>query len=280
MPDITCDFFAILKDNSIRKIDLLQGITEDIRNVFISNGLELLNHQTEEIELNGEYKVDDNEILFVEMSLPSYLLEATLNPIGTNVLNLGIDDIRAIYWVEDGVYYFQNFDRRKLLQNRSVIFWSGNSYNKLTEHALIVENVVHAIHRDGKFYFKSYVNANKIFSLIDFFQEATNEQIVEFSTNDKLQIDVDWLKNNANTLLRKQITLIQNSKILETIKPKKIVTSAKKFNLLIDFQDGKLVMPNDLKKCKDILSFINEQYFIGIITGNKYRTNSKRSAEK
>ena len=197
-----------------------------------------------------------------------------------SILNLGIDDIRAIYWVEDGVYYFQNFDRRKLLQNRSVIFWSGNSNNKLTEHALIVENVVHAIYRNGKFYFKSYVNANKIFSLIDFFQEATNEQIVEFSTNDKLQMDVDWLKNNANTLLRKQITLIQNSKILETVKPKKIVASARKFNLSIDFQDGKLVMPNDLKKCKDILSFINEQYFIGIITGNKYRTNSKRSAEK
>jgi|SRR5665647_1082344 len=61
--------------------------------------------------------------------------------------------------------------------------------------------------------------------------------------------------------------------------PRKIVNAAKKFKLTITLENGKLKLPNDKKQCKDILTFLNEQYYIGLITGNKYRTNSKRSAE-
>lgn len=66
--------------------------------------------------------------------------------------------------------------------------------------------------------------------------------------------------------------------MMEKAKPKSIKTSAKKFNLNIELQDGKVLLPNDKKVCKDILTFLNEQYYIGLITGNKYRTNSKRNA--
>lgn len=278
MPNPTCNFFAILKDDTIRKIDLLQTITADIRNVFINIGNSILNDDVEEILFDGNFNIQDEEILYVVMELPANVIEASTNPIGLQVLNLVVDDMKTLFWVENDVYYFQNFDKRKLLQNKNVIFWDNNTFDKLTSNALIVDNIVNAIHKNNKFYFKSYANANKIFSLITFFEEASNEVIDEFANNDKLTVDADWLKENGNTIIKKQITLIQKSNVLTNANPKKIKSSANKFNLKIELVDGKLVLPNDKKQCKDILSFLNEQYYIGLITGKKFRTNSKREA--
>lgn len=278
MPNSTCNFFAILKDDSIRKVDLLQNITTDIRNVFVNIGNSILNDDVEEILFDGNFNIEDDEILFVNMELPANVIEASSNPIGFQELNLSVDDIKTLFWVENDVYYFQNFDKRKLLQNKNVIFWDKTTFAKLTNDALIVDNIVNAIYKNDKFYFKSYVNANKIFSLSAFFEEASNEIIDEFAENESLTVDANWLKINGNTIIKKQITLIQKSNVLSNANTKKIKISATKFNLKIELVDGKLVLPNDKKQCKNILCFLNEQYYVGLISGKKFRTNSKREA--
>lgn len=278
MANETCNFFAILKNDTVRKIDLLQTITSDIREVFVNIGNSILNDDMEEILFDGNFNIQDEEILYVELELPANVIEASTNPIGIDVLNLVTDDIKVLFWVEKNIYYFQNFDKRKLLQNKNVIYWDRNTFNKLTNNALIVDNTINAIHKNNKFYFKSYPNANKIFSLLSYFEEATDEVIEQFSTNNTISADATWLKNNGNTIIKKQITLIQKSNILTTANPKKVKASANKFNLKIELVDGKLVLPNDKKQCKEILYFLNEQYYIGLITGNKYKTNSKRTA--
>jgi len=278
MPNPTCNFFAILKDDSIRKIDLLQNITLDIRNVFVNIGNSMLSGDVEEILFDGNFNIQDEEILYVEMELPLNVIEASTNSIGLHELNLAVDDIKTLFWVENEVFYFQNFDKRKLLQNKNVIYWDRTTFVKLTNDALIVDNIINAIYKDDKFYFKSYANANKIFNLLIFFQEASNEVIDEFADNDCLTIDANWLKKNGNTIIKKQITLIQKSNVLSNANPKKIKNSANKFNLKIELVNGKLVLPNNKKQCKDILSFLNEQYYVGVITGKNFRTNSKRDA--
>ncbi|MBK1896055.1 hypothetical protein [Chryseobacterium paridis] len=274
-----CNFFALLKDNSVRKINLLQSITNDIKKTFIDYSFYLKNDDTEEILFDGNFNIEGDEVLYVELLLPNELVEANTNAIGLEILDLSVDDIKALIWIENETYYFQNFDKRKLLHNKKVIYWSNNTYNKLSNEALIVENVVNAIYKNGKFYFKSYANANKIIPLNDFFEEASNETIEEFADNEILNIDVNWLKENSNSVIRKQITLIQKSNVLATATTRKIKSSANKFNLSIDIEDGKLKLPNDKKICKDILCFLNEQYYIGLISGKKFRTNSKRDLQ-
>lgn len=273
------NFFAILSDGSVRKILLTQALTPIIRNVFINFGVFILNDDTEEIEFTGNYKIDDEEILYIIMNLPDSLNDVATNSIGIPNLNLDNDIIKALFWFENDTYYFQNFDSRKLLNNKNVLFYSNNTYSKLENDAFVVDNIVNAIYKNGKFYFRSYANANKVFPLIDYFEEATNDEIIAFSENDKISINQEWLIDNSNTLIRKHITLLQKSDILKTANTKKIKTSANKFKLKIELDAlGKIIFPTDKKSCKDILTFLNEQYYIGLITGNKYRTNSKRIA--
>ncbi|MNY18911.1 hypothetical protein D3C86_1523200 [compost metagenome] len=216
-------------------------------------------------------------MLFVQFTLPDDVRESIVNPIGIEQLNLEQDQIKTLFWYEDSVYYFQNFDRRKLLKNKNVLFYERNMFDQLKQDAFILENTVTAMYRDDKFFFKSYANANKIFSLLEFFEEATNEVLEEFASEKKIVIDKEWLLDNSNSLIRKHIALIQNSKILAAANPKKIQTSAKKFNLKIELEDGKIKFPSDAKVCKSILFYLNEHYYFGIITGNKYRTNSKKT---
>lgn len=273
-----CNFFALLKDETVRKIDLLQAITNNIKSCFIDNSTKLMDSETEEILFDGNFNIDGNEVLYVEFPLSDTLLEANTNSIGLNTLDISTDEIKSLFWIENNIYYFQNFDKRKLLQNKNVLFWNNSTYDKLSNDALIVENTVNAIYKNGKFYFKSYTNANKIISLIDFFEEASNETIEDFANQELLNVNVDWLKENSNSMIRKQITLIQKSNILATATVKKLKSSAKKFNLQIEIADGKLNIPNDKKQCKDVLCFLNEQFYIGLISGKKFRTNSKREA--
>ena len=100
MPNTTCNFFAILKDDTVRKIDLLQTITTDIRNVFVNIGNSILNDDVEEILFDGNFNIQDEEILYVELHLPDNVIEANTNPIGLQVLNLVTDDIKTLFWVE------------------------------------------------------------------------------------------------------------------------------------------------------------------------------------
>ena len=76
-----------------------------------------------------------------------------------------------------------------------------------------------------------------------------------------------------NAVSEKNDVQIQKSNILEKANTKRITTDAKKFSLSISLKDGKLCLPNNKKECKDILMFLNEQYYFGIITKTKYRTN-------
>lgn len=282
MPSTTdtniCNFFALLKDNTVKKINLFQTITSDIRNVFLDGAIKLLNDDMDEILFDGNFSVQENEILYVEMEIPQNIKESIENPIGTENLILERDDVKAIFWVENDIYYFQNFDRRKILNNKNILFYSSNTYKKLTNDALIVEDYVNAIYQDGKLFFHSYHNAHKIFSLSAFYEEASNEVIEEFVQSEYLLADVTWLKEQSNNTIRKQITLIQKSNVLQNADTKKIKKEAKKFNLEIILIDGKLSIPSDKKLCKNILSFLNEQYYIGLISGKKFRTNSKREA--
>src|SRR5689334_6106945 len=103
MPD---NFFAMLDDGSIRRIPLAQSIENGIRNVFVSFGPALLAGR-EQTKFDGNYKIDDDEIMYVQFKLPSSFDEVSNNPIGIASLNLANDEIKSLFWYEDGVYYFQ-----------------------------------------------------------------------------------------------------------------------------------------------------------------------------
>ena len=81
MPNTTCNFFAILKDDTVRKIDLLQTITADIRNVFVNIGNSILNDDVEEILFDEKKINNDSKIRSIHYKLFSYSSEPELQDV-------------------------------------------------------------------------------------------------------------------------------------------------------------------------------------------------------
>lgn len=272
-----CNFFAILTNDEVRKIDLTQNIIPQIRTLFVEGG-EAMFDDVEEIEFTGNYKIDKNEILYVELELPQNIQQAVHNPIGVHNLNPTVDDVRALFWFEDNTYYFQTFDKRKLLRNKSIIFLDNQTYNLLDNDGLIIDNAVHAVYKGDKYYFLSYANANKIFSLADFYKEATDEEIRAFGGGDKVSLDEEWFLDNTNSAIRKQITLLQKSNVLDAANTRHIRRDAREYGITVTLDGDKICFPNNKKECKDLLLYLNEQYWKGAISGTKFKTTSKRPA--
>jgi hypothetical protein len=277
MPD---NFFAISEDGDFRQISALPPVEQFVRGVFVPIGDAMIQGK-ETVLFDGNYHIEADQILYVDMDISEAFDDIINNPAGIPVLNLNNENIKTLFWYENDTFYFQNFDHRKMLNNKGVLIYSNQTYTRLTDNAFVIDNIIHAVHKDERLYFKSYSNANKIFSLAEYYQEATNADIVTFGQNDNVAIeDTQWLQDNANTVLRKHITLLQKSGTLDGMNTTKVKRGANKFKIKIDLDThGKIIFPSDTKACRKILWYLNEQYYAGPITGNHYETNSKRPAE-
>lgn len=271
------NFFAYLHDGTVRRISLVQAIEPTIRNVFMNHGPNLI-EEKEQIEFDGNYKIDEDEVLYVSMALPDAFNDVPGNPIQIPLLDIQVDSIKALFWYEENAYYFQNFDERKMLRHRNVLFFSNQTFDKLSSNAFIVENRVSAVYKEGQFYFQSYANAHKIFSLADYYEAATNQELIEFGQHGSISIsDPEWFLQ-SNSVIRKQVGLLQRSAVLDNADTSKIKRRARKFNLQVELDDnGKILFPRDQKHCKELLHFLNENYYEGLISKRPYRTNSKRT---
>lgn len=273
------NFFALLDGDELRKIQLQPGLDKDIGNIFSAKGQDLLVRKR--VEFDGNQHLEDDETLFVTMKLPDCLKDIKSNSTGITVLDISKDKkIKTLIWYDDekDEYYFQNFDSRKMLRHKYVIYQEADIFNSLKSDAFIVDNAVNAVFKDGQFCFTSYANANRIFSLAEFFKEATDDDIQALSNHTNIEIpDLPWFIENANTVLRKHSTILAKSGTLDGMNTTKVKTSAKKFKLEIELNaQGKITFPKDKSACRELLLFLNEQYYEGIITGAHYKAPSKR----
>lgn len=276
------NFFSILQDNSVRRVGLVKPLIAQIQNLFLTKGKELLAPE-DLVEFNGNYRVHegDNELLFVTMPLPEQIAEAKTNAMGIPALDITKDQIKALFWYENDAWYFQNFDARRLLRRKRILVLSKGTFDELKEDAFVIEDMVNAVYKDGKYFFPSYTNANKIFSLSNIYHEATKPELISFASNDKVSIDQNWIVDKANSVIKRNISLLLDSKILDTADTTKVKADALAYEVDISLdQEGKIMFPKNLKKCKDILTFLNEQFYTGPITGKQFRTNNKREVKK
>lgn len=275
------NFYAILQDNTVRRVGLIQRLIPDIRDLFLEKGAKLLALE-DLVEFDGNYRVHegDDELLFVSMDLPAAVAEAKTNAMGIVSVDITNDQIKALFWYEDDCWYFQNFDSRRLLKRKKILFLSKGTFDELKDDAFVVEEMVNAIYKDGKYLFQSYINANKIFSLSSVYHEATKPELISFAANNKVSIDEYWLLTKANSVIKRNISLLLDSKVLDNADTSKVKADALVYDIDITLNEaGKIVFSKNLKKCKEVLTFLNEQFYTGPITGKQFQTNNKREVK-
>lgn len=274
--------FFLLTDGSIRKVLLTNEAVQDIVALWEQSYPKFISDEITEVAFNGSYKPDKEEVLYVTMALPDSFVDIPNNTNNYNEVVIPEDNIKTVCLYHDGSYYFQNFMNNYIVKASNIpLVWSNNTFKKFDEQkAFTIEENVTAIYHDGKFYFRSYASARQIFDLSAFYTEATNADIDSvFGADVFAGTDCEWMKENSDSVMRKQIKSIEDSGILAKLKvtTKTFKSWAKKAGIPdAVYNTGSLVFPKNKKECKVILSFLNDDIFEGHFTKSIYLSNSKR----
>ena len=277
-------FYALMPDNTVKLINLDDGIVDDIKSIFLKGAKQLEPVDSKGTKFTGDYVARAGEdVFYVEFTLPDNFKNIPNNQADISVFDIGKDDSpKCIFYYDDEKYYFQVFNKKNMLQRKTILrlIEAENKFAKINESAFIVDDKVHAIYKSGRLYFNNYTLANQIFSLKEFLLEATDSEISDFAKSSTINVDVNKLKNISNIKTRRLIKQLTNSQNIDgfvSMKNSKRVVILKRSDVKVTVNNGKIELPtSNVAELNRALEFLNEDIFIGQITKERYLTNSKK----
>ncbi|GAA3720426.1 hypothetical protein GCM10022421_30900 [Oceanisphaera sediminis] len=287
------NLFALTSDPAKRivKFDLSSAVQDDLT-TYLQQQEAAFDLSVDQIPFDGKYKPDDGEVLFIDnYDDIDNLSNAITNPLSVEVVEPTesfFGDIKALFTgYSDGngdvKVLLQNFDRRRIISmNGLSIFHSANVYKKIEGIGLTVDSKLTAILEDGKLRFHSFFMARQMFDLSEYYKEATNDDITIFSSSDAVQVsDVDNLIEISDSWVRRKISLIQQSDILELVPINVMKAVASEFNIpfvTVDVNGDEVIkIPSNKSDLKVLLRFLDEDYYKSPLSNTSFVTNSKRA---
>lgn len=287
------NLFALLDDEEtpIRRIPLTNQFQQELGTFFSKQQQDFIaDKQT--IAFTGSYNVDLGEIFQIEdYPLPDVISNSLRNPLNNPVLNLNTEThrIKALFtgnWTDqEQKVSFQVFDTSKLLSKGWTLIGSGDTYKKLEEPGLVLQEKLTAHYSEGSLLFVSYHNTKRFLDLSEYYAAATDTDLDTFAENELFEFeDQDTFKGNADSIIRKKIALLQRNNVLDNLSVNDIEIVANDLNqhvaeehkINVAINNGKLVIPKDKKQLKELIRFLDEDYVTAPLTKRRCLTNSKQ----
>lgn len=285
--------FAYTRDpgNRIVRFALSQEV-QDPMTAFLEQQIGAFDVECEEVSFDGKYKPDDGEMLVIdEFDDLDDLCSVVASPLDVPIADpatTAFDQIKALFFGKQGTdntwtVYIQNFDRRRVISSAGFsIFHANDVYKKIEGTGLTLDNKIAARLRGSKLSFYSFFHVRQVFDMSSYYQEATDNDIKQFSSLAQLHVDsVDELMVASDSWVRRKVWLVMESGILEKVPPNDIKAIAAEFNISIDYVDHdgqeKIKLPTEKKSLKTLLRFLDEDYYKSPLSKTNFLTNSKRA---
>lgn len=292
----TLNLFALTSIPGMRVLrmpltpDVQAGVTE----LFRGQEHEFLQGIEEEIKFDGMYRPEESELLYIaNFDDVDGIKSAILRPQGCQefVLKSGsLESIKAVFsgYVKNGTIriLLQGFDRRRIINaNGFSLVHSGNAFSRFDGGGFTLDNKLTAVIEDDKLKFASYHYLRQIFDMSAYCKEATDQDLKVFTQNPALQFtDAQVFIDAADAWVRRKVILIQQSGILDYCSASKIVATAKfcdlHLQLLGALGQERIVMPLDRQELKQVLRFLDEDYFQSPQSTMKYMAKARRVMDK
>lgn len=281
------NLFAITEINNeeaICRIPLSQAVQTEINNQFSQLAIGFFNEK-EIIPFDGNYNPGNDELFEItDFPISQEIIDTATNNLNYDVLDVQNMEgkIKAVFatHVENGriQIYFQVFDTRKIIANRGIPLFNNNgTYSRFENKGIVILNKLTLVYRGGNIYFNSYFNARRVVPLSDYYIEATNVDVDQFSAGNILNFeDQIGFSEDLNSNLRKKIKSIQQRGVLENLTIQDLQNQANQFGINFDYDNGQVSVTRDKNYVKRLIKFLDEDYFITPLTNRRCVTNSKR----
>lgn len=202
--------------------------------------------------------------------------------------NVGLDNIAALFMAPDypanpKKIAIQSFSKRQILSASKYLWLQSNLFSMSDLLGFNLDDKLVAIVDDKEIKFRNFTNLRSMFDMNGYFALATDNDLTDFTNQTAFDIPQGFTFNTiADNVIRKKVALINKSGILNSVPVASIVAAASNlsFTLMTSGSGSalKIVMPTNKKEIKELLDFLDEDYFKSELTQTRFRSNSKRKA--
>jgi len=271
-----------------KRVHLDRTVQEAVQAVFSDQEECFRNGITEEVDFDGSWKPDENEILVMDIPQNAQIFVDTINAnaVAIPVLDTAAFDkenIKALFTgdVDNGAtkVLIQLFSARQLLSRRFSLIQQGNAFRRMTDQAFALDNSLTCIAEDGKLKFKHFQKMRSIVNLSDAYKEATDQEVQSFSSHASFEVaDPAAFLASTDQVSRKLIHKINRSRTLDNYTVPDIETAANAVGVGVTVNAGRIVMPTERAEVKKLLRFLDDGVYEAPLSNLRYITNSKRLA--
>lgn len=282
-------FFAFCRVDDatmVRRIPLRVGVQAELEQLFDNQEQAFLQGRDEEVEFNGDWKPDDNQLLVIEDEELIAPFAQTLEdgPAAYDQLDISDYDevgIKAIFTRSAAVrgrILLQRFRTSQYLQKSGItLVFSNEQFGKLSDNGFALDARLTAVIEGVEIKFHSFHNLRSILTVQHHFQQATDEEVQTFAAHPIFHVENAVRFDAAmDERSRKLVRGIARSGILNDHDAASIREKANSVGLVIDEHEGCLVLPAEKRRLKTILSFLEESVYKGVFSEETFETNSKR----
>jgi len=147
-------FFAICRiadENVVKRIPIRTAVQDELERLFDAQEQTFLAGRDEEVDFDGDWKPDTNQLLIIHDGDLASTLTNTLNngPAAYDQLDItdyaeaGIKGIFTHSTVQQGRILLQRFQTSQYLQRSGLtLVFSNNQFGKLSEHGFALDRVI------------------------------------------------------------------------------------------------------------------------------------------
>lgn len=284
MPDI----FALTADRDFRRLEMRRDLQEQVGEMFQRGASGLWGPDLAAVPFERiAYRPDEMEVWRIpDFELPEHLMAAVHEPTECPPLPRNeYDGLRAIVcsFPDEELLLYQVIDRRKIISAEGfTLLLNDGVLRHVTEPGLQLSEVVHVGLRGRELRFKSDHWARRVVEVADHVLAATEEEVDAWVGRHDLEFegDIAQYREDMSEWERKRIGVIQDSGILEQVGPAAVRERAVGYGLEIriegDGEAARLIIPSNKTERRELLWFLQEQYYQGVLTGTRYLSNSSR----
>ena len=178
----------------------------------------------------------------------------------------------------------QKFSKAQILLRKSFnLFLDGDTFKEPREQfSIAASEDVDCLFTGNGLLFTNYSAANKVFDLSEYYREATEEEIQTFKSNEMFIVPDEevFMKNVRGITIRKKIARILDMGTLSVCPINELQEKSTAVGVQLQIDNDKIVLPTKKSDLKNLLAFLAEEMYKGIITNTTYFTNSSRAVEQ
>jgi len=271
-----------------KRIRLDQAVQQQIENIFNQQEAEFRDGITSEVQFDGSWTPDDDEVLTIGVPQEAAIFADTLNanPVAIPDIDTANFEAEGIKGIFTGVavngavkVLVQRFSPQQILSRRFSLFQTGNAFRRLSDPAFSLDTGLTCIIEGGKIKFRSFHKVRAVISLLDVYRAATDQEVQAFAAHAHFEMaDAATFIATADQTIRKLVHAISNGGVLNNHTTVQIETACNAVGMVVTVNNGRLIMPTERAEIKKLLRFLDDGLYQAPLTGVRYVTNSKRPA--